>query len=592
MCKKRLSLKLLLSFFIALTASTAFSISMPNDIRFLKPAMGWSSWNAFGCSRNMTEGNVMKVATYMHNNGIQSAGYTYINLDDCTFGKRDSNARLTLKKSFSKQNNISYLATFIHHYGLKFGVYTAAGQYTCDENTDSSYRNSAGAIGIDGHSIDDINNFASWGVDYLKLDKCTAAPWKFLPVRKAILGISKKILLSYNPEDHGDSDTAFSLLGETARVYADFKPITGFSGLYAQINNANSVIAEAIPGYHNDLDILNIGDWLSSDTKSNYILSKAQLVTWAMMSSPMLLGYDFANKKMSTNDLALIKNKYITAIDQDDLSIQSKQIHNNNYILFYKPLEKPGTFAIEVFFGENNPGVPVVLGKDIPWTTFGVSNPNGMNIYDAFLHTNTILKNNNPYFSVSSRNTPKGEVKLFIVSNAKEFTGPWNGKSTISRDNKYSLTSIKPIYKTSGWGSVHINKSVGGNDFSVDHDNVGGLGIGTHAPSQVLYRINGECSKIDVKVGLDSEDLGNQPSQVQVRFEIWGDNKLLGYKTIQGDQREVPLSANLTGSSNLRLVVRPMTYHPTRGTGLPDIYFEHADWINPIVTCLSHNTPK
>jgi len=44
---------------------------------------------------------------------------------------------------------------------LKFGIYSSAGTLTC-----------GGYPGGLGHEVDDANDYASWGVDYLKYDNC------------------------------------------------------------------------------------------------------------------------------------------------------------------------------------------------------------------------------------------------------------------------------------------------------------------------------------------------------------------------------------------------------------------------------------
>lgn len=53
----------------------------------------------------------------------------------------------------------------IHTNGLKFGIYQDYGTKTC-----------AGYPGIIGYEELDANLFASWGVDYVKLDGCNSEP--------------------------------------------------------------------------------------------------------------------------------------------------------------------------------------------------------------------------------------------------------------------------------------------------------------------------------------------------------------------------------------------------------------------------------
>lgn len=53
----------------------------------------------------------------------------------------------------------------MHSKGLKFGIYEDYGNYTC-----------AGYPGVLGYLETDAATFASWDVDYVKLDGCYAHP--------------------------------------------------------------------------------------------------------------------------------------------------------------------------------------------------------------------------------------------------------------------------------------------------------------------------------------------------------------------------------------------------------------------------------
>lgn len=53
----------------------------------------------------------------------------------------------------------------MHGKGLKFGIYEDFGNYTC-----------AGYPGVIGNLQQDAETFASWDVDYVKLDGCYAHP--------------------------------------------------------------------------------------------------------------------------------------------------------------------------------------------------------------------------------------------------------------------------------------------------------------------------------------------------------------------------------------------------------------------------------
>src|SRR5690606_22294230 len=83
---------LLLLFSIAFCASGQGNNYTQNYHKFeglaLTPPMGWNSWNKFAC--NINEQIIREVADAMVASGMKDAGYTYINIDDCWHGDRDS----------------------------------------------------------------------------------------------------------------------------------------------------------------------------------------------------------------------------------------------------------------------------------------------------------------------------------------------------------------------------------------------------------------------------------------------------------------------------------------------------------------------
>lgn len=88
--------------------------------------------------------------------GLKDLGYEYVILDDCWSNGRDGNG--TLVPDYDKfPNGMAAVADDIHDLGLKFGMYSSAGVYTCGQY--------AGSLGYEDI---DAQTWASWGVDYLK----------------------------------------------------------------------------------------------------------------------------------------------------------------------------------------------------------------------------------------------------------------------------------------------------------------------------------------------------------------------------------------------------------------------------------------
>jgi hypothetical protein len=196
-------------FAIAATTSavvaTAPAASAEDNGVGLTLAMGWSSWSFI--RHDPTEAGIEAQARAMHVSGLQSVGYQYANVDDFWYqcpGSQgpdvDSYGRWVIDSTRfppdGSLNGIAATARYVHHLGLKFGLYVTPGiskqaveentpiegtSYTADDIAEPSVSennyNCGGMAGIDYSKpgaqqfIDSwADEFASWGVDYVKLD--------------------------------------------------------------------------------------------------------------------------------------------------------------------------------------------------------------------------------------------------------------------------------------------------------------------------------------------------------------------------------------------------------------------------------------
>ena len=164
-------------------ASTA--IALDNGLA-LTPPMGWNSWNKFGC--DVSETLIREMADAMVDSGMRDAGYQYIVIDDCWQVDRDANGNIVPDPE-RFPSGIKALTNYIHSKGLKFGLYSDAGIYTCQHRPGSK-----------GHELQDANQYAAWGVDYLKYDWCNTegqnAPESYTKMRNALTAAGRPIVFS------------------------------------------------------------------------------------------------------------------------------------------------------------------------------------------------------------------------------------------------------------------------------------------------------------------------------------------------------------------------------------------------------------
>lgn len=90
------------------------------------PAMGWNSWNLYGCQVNETI--VKRMADSIIDSGLGELGYKYVTVDDCWQTGRGVDHKITTDK-YRFPSGMKALGDYIHSKGLKFGIYSSAGVY-------------------------------------------------------------------------------------------------------------------------------------------------------------------------------------------------------------------------------------------------------------------------------------------------------------------------------------------------------------------------------------------------------------------------------------------------------------------------------
>jgi alpha-galactosidase len=305
------------------------------------PPMGWNDWNAYGC--NVSESLVEQTALAMHNDGLQAAGYQYVNIDDCWMSSaRDGSGNLVANPT-KFPDGIAAVASYVHGLGLKLGIYEDAGTATC-----------AGYPGSYGHEQQDANLFASWGVDYLKEDWCNI-PFSSFPgqshqqvaqtlytrMHNALAATGRSIVFSMcNGWD--SSVQPWTWGGPVANLWrtsGDIQP--NFASMLNNFHTTVGLAGYAGPGAWNDPDMLEIGNGMSATE------NQSEFSLWAEMAAPLIEGSNLTAASSAT--LSILANKAVIAVDQDPLGKQGTEVSASGGLdVLAKPLAN-GDVAVALF---------------------------------------------------------------------------------------------------------------------------------------------------------------------------------------------------------------------------------------------------
>lgn len=302
------------------------------------PPMGWNTWYAFGC--HITDASVRIQADQMVRNGMKTAGYNYVNLDDCWQGARDAQGNIHPNANFP---DMKALADYLHARGFKFGIYSSPGPKTC-----------GGREGSYGHEEQDARTYASWGVDFLKYDWCSgskvyqpsAMQSAYEKMHQALLATGRPIVYSlcqYGMQ--GVWRWGPSVGAQLWRTTGDVSNRIDFQEyermLFVGFGQAG-LESFAGPGHWNDPDMLQVGNGgLNLDEQ------KTQVSLWSLLAAPLLVSTDLT--RLSPDELALLTNPEVIAVDQDPKGIQGHRVSQKGPIeVWAKPLSK-GRMAVGLF---------------------------------------------------------------------------------------------------------------------------------------------------------------------------------------------------------------------------------------------------
>merc|ERR1719272_752328 len=101
---------------------------------------------------------------------MKPLGWQYINLDDCWTAVNRSAFGGIQADPARFPDGLGPVISHVHSLGLKFGLYTSAGDTTC--NWHGHPAGTWPRHGSLGHYKEDTATFAAWGVDYVKIDWC------------------------------------------------------------------------------------------------------------------------------------------------------------------------------------------------------------------------------------------------------------------------------------------------------------------------------------------------------------------------------------------------------------------------------------
>jgi len=365
------------------------------------PAMGWSTWSFE--REATTAAGVEAQAKALVSTGLKAVGYRYVLVDDgwyyCTGSQGpavDANGRwATNTTSFpdhGSTNGMEVVANYVHKLGLKFGIYVTPGisgwavsenvpilnadgvgdsGYTAKEIADTSFKETnyncayqnGGMVGLNYSSpgaqdfIDSwADEFASWGVDFVKIDGVGSRDIDDVEAwSKALEQTGHPIYLFLSNNLPIADASTWANYANAWRTGNDIEcytceqdnssyPLTRWSNVQARFDQVAQWAPDGGPGAYNDYDSIEVGNGPADDGITGPE-AQSMLSLWSLGASPLILGADLTH--LTKADLGYLKNTAVIAVDQD--GIDATRIVNKGNDQVFAKTEHNGDVVVGLF---------------------------------------------------------------------------------------------------------------------------------------------------------------------------------------------------------------------------------------------------
>eukprot|EP00048_Salpingoeca_helianthica_P014860 m.223921 g.223921 ORF g.223921 m.223921 type:complete len:494 (-) comp16352_c0_seq1:183-1664(-) len=317
------------------------------------PPMGWMSWEIFRCEIDCEKhpDSCINEALYkaqtdrLAADGYLQAGYNGIHLDDCWMRLRPiRDAQNQLVPDPARfPSGFKALGDYMHAKNVSFAIYTAESHETC-----------AGYPASRGYENIDAKTFASWGVDYLKVDGCGEEA--YYTTGYPLMG--KALATSGRPIVYSCSWPAYLGSNESTKPYSTFIDIGcnlwrnwddiqcswgSLSSIIDHFGDYSRVLQQWVaPGHFNDPDMLLVGNNCISDDEA-----RTQMAIWSILAAPLIMGNDLRTVTPSQREILL--NPEVIAVDQDKLAKAGVRLSPKNDTEVWARSLSGGSVAVALY---------------------------------------------------------------------------------------------------------------------------------------------------------------------------------------------------------------------------------------------------
>ncbi len=544
------------------------------DYNFYKwaetPPMGWNSWDCYGPT--VVEDEVKANADYMAEN-LKKSGWQYVVIDIRWYventksgGYNQTDPRYIMDEygrylpavnrfpSAADGKGFKPIGDYIHSLGLKFGIHIMRGVPVIAVNNETPVKGTEHTAKDiyspdnqcnwlrDNYTIDSqkagaqeyynsiFELYASWGVDFVKVDDLTGHLDEIEMVRKAIDNSGRPMVFSISPGPNQLEQADF--LVSHANMW---RTVGDFWDNWPQLKPQFAVCAGWAPytgtGHYPDADMLPLGKIgiraERGETRMTGFTKDEQFTVMTLFSifrSPLMFGGDLPSNDEFT--LSILTNKDVLYVNQH--SSNGRQLfRDNDFIAWMADDPKTGDKFLALFNATDKKMIDE----------------------DKSLWKSDLITSDTPDQSINIDIDISGYRKLYLVTTYDTFEGGnmfmlhtsnWINPELLVNGKPLSLTNSKWVKAVSGRGEPSVNQTRRGAKLTVDGREYE-KGINVTASSIIEYDLPDGTSRFKALAGLDGSFTGRPNS---VRFMLFVEDPA---GPVPGETAEIKVSFDQIG---------------------------------------------
>ena len=368
-----------------------------------------------------------------------------------------------------------------------------------------------------------MNTFASWGVDYIKLDSCFAenngrsSTEDYSIYRNCITETGRPMVLSISDFGNGAWAWGGEDMAQLWRTSGDIYPwmdsvyhCADTSGGAQSIHPAfNGLWQFAGPGHWNDPDMLQVGN-LKNDTQN-----KAHFSLWCILAAPLMAGNDLT--AMTEQVRRVLTSPEVIAVNQDLRGIQGYKVYDaGDCEVYNKPLSD-GTTAV-LLLNKGRPEADIT----VHWDKIGLSGnqpvrdlwtredlgefKDSFTAHDLGQHEHRMIKVGRPGPPLPTPATMPLE------------------KYAVTRHGETCLSDLYYIWKADN--APAYDAAFGGDPITVAGRTFK-KGIGCKSKCAVMFKVDGRADRFRATVAMDKSSKEDAKGRFRVYNEDFFGNRVL-----------------------------------------------------------------